>query len=97
MLYHRNVNPRLADLGRPLVVFAQTTAAAQPGEGSLDNPAFRHDDELLLRPFDDFQEPQPVSEDPVHQSGVGVDAVGIHNLHATNLWPILLNTSRAPS
>src|ERR1700735_3953446 len=98
MLYHRNMYPSLTHLGRPLIVFAQTAAATQPGEGPLDDPTLRYQDEAFgtRRPFDDLQEPQPVAENPGHQPVTHIDAVGVNRLHPGERSAALIEDQLAP-
>src|SRR5512135_2211886 len=60
-MHHGYVDPRLARLLAPLVIFAQAAVAAQPGERPLHDPTPLQDLDLLL-PLgadDQFQDPTP--------------------------------------
>src|SRR5271169_3835560 len=85
MLYHRNVNPSLADLGRPLIVLAQTSASTQPSKGTLNDPTLGDDHEPFgtRRTLHDLQNSQAVGPDPADQAVADVDAVGIDRPQAT--------------
>lgn len=98
MLYHRNVNPRLAHLGRPLIVFAQTPASVQPGKGSLDDPTLGHHNEALGTrwPLDNLQQTQPAAVQPRHQSVADIDAVGVNRLHSGELPTDLVENQFGP-
>lgn len=46
-MYHRHINPGLADGGQGFIILAETTILAQPGKGALDNPTFGQDNECF--------------------------------------------------
>src|SRR5512143_701267 len=74
---HRQVDPALARLLRPLVILAQSAVAAQPGERPLDDPTPLQDLELLLPLGADDQLEDPAAEllGPLRNPSV-VDPVG---------------------
>src|SRR5512143_2321936 len=74
---HRQVDPALARLLRPLVILAQSAVAAQPGERPLDDPTPLQDLELLLPLGADDQLEDPAAEllGPLRDPSV-VDPVG---------------------
>jgi len=63
-----------------LEVAGETTVAADPGEGALDNPAFGQDDEAMgVAAFDDLHGPVPGRGDGLGEfraliAGIGEDA-----------------------
>lgn len=64
---HRDENHRLTALRQLLIVFAQAPAAAQPGEGPLDDPSLRQHDKARVRPFDDLDGPMEDRSGPLDQ------------------------------
>ena len=64
-----------------LEVARQASIAADPGEGSLDDPAFGQDDELVpLAALDDFDNPMPVARSSLCHAwsliaGIGEDVL----------------------
>ena len=74
---HRHVNHRFAAFRQRLVVLAQTTIAAKPSEGSLDDPTFGQNLEAsdIVAAFDDLQNPVAHVSCPLDQFS-GVSPIG---------------------
>lgn len=74
---HRQVNHRLAAFRQRLVVLAQTTITAEPGEGSLHDPTLGQNPKAgdIVATFDDLQSPVAQFVRPRDQFS-GVSSIG---------------------
>ena len=73
---HGNAYHGFTALNQRLIVFGKSSVLTQPGERSLDNPAFGHDDKLVrLRTFDNFYDPAVPADRPIHKLS-GITAIG---------------------
>jgi len=73
-----DVDPGLGGCGGFFPVLCQASASAEPGEGSLDDPAARDDLEALRRigAFDDLERPGADAAERAAQLRPGVSAIG---------------------
>src|SRR3954454_2927664 len=84
---HRNVNECLGGFRQTLIVCLEPSPSAQPGKGSLDNPAPRQDRKATL-PFwlpNDFQtdlSPTAESANPLLQNASGIGSISPHHTQA---------------
>lgn len=83
---HSQVNHGFAAFREGLVILAQAAIAAEPGEGSFDNPALGQDHEAghIVAAFDDLQDPVAQLPRPLDQLS-GVAAVGPDQLEPREL------------
>ena len=73
---HRQIDHRFAGLGLPFVVPTEAAVAAQPAEGSLDDPAsWQHFERMEFGAFDDLDRATPPCATPRQQRS-GVAALG---------------------
>src|SRR3954447_27195 len=66
---HGESDHRLGTLDEIFVVLAEAPTLAEPGEGALDRPAFRQDDEAaqVVRALDNLQIPAGTLTDPADE------------------------------
>ena len=83
---HRQVNHRLAAFRQRLVVLAQTTIAAEPSKGSLDDPTLGQNAEAgdIVAAFDDLQEPVAQFSRPLDQFS-GISPIGPNSFQPREL------------
>ena len=83
---HRHVNHCFAAFCQRLVVLAQTTIAAEPGKGSLDNPTLGQNLETggIVAAFDDLQDPVAQFSGPLDQLA-GIPPIGPDQLEPREL------------
>jgi hypothetical protein len=102
---HRQVDKRLARAGKVLIVFAQAPVPAQPGKGTLHNPALWLDNEPFdVRVTSDYvQHPQVRLVQPLcSQTSISLVSPHDHQAGQEHLRPLqqpsasisILNTSR---
>ena len=83
---HSHVNHRFAAFRQRFVVLAQTTIAAEPGKGSLDDPTFGQNLEAgdIVAALDDLQDPVAQFSGPLDQFP-GVSSIGPDQLQPGEL------------
>jgi hypothetical protein len=81
-LDHRNLNHGFAVFHEFLIVFAEPTSMAQPGERTFHNPAFGKNLKTgLLSEFsDDLQDPTTPPPQPLHELP-GITAIRPNQFH----------------
>ena len=74
-------------LGGAFVVFAMSSAATDPGEGSFDDPAFGQDDEASGEDRSQHRSWNPTERlaDPLGQAATTLDRIGEHDFQAAEV------------